>query len=56
MNVSAKDRTEPANLLEQLVKKEAQFNEGVEIMKGKIKDPIWKDWSKMQYIHRTIEL
>ncbi len=44
-------RTEPKNLAEQLTMQEAQSGQGRPIMEGKIKDPNWQGWQKMQHSH-----
>ncbi len=45
-------RTEPESLEEQLTLKEAQSGQGSEIMQGKINDPSYQGWQKMQYVHK----
>lgn len=44
-------RTEPANLTEQLVLKQAQSGQGEVIMEGRINDPKWQGWQKYEHIH-----
>ena len=44
-------RTEPQNLSEQLTMQEAQSGQGSQIMQGKINDPKWKGWQKVEHSH-----
>ncbi|SHE77178.1 RHS repeat-associated core domain-containing protein [Dysgonomonas macrotermitis] len=46
-------RTTAENLTEQLTLQEAKSGAGIEKMQGSIKDPIWKDWQKMEHAHKT---
>jgi RHS repeat-associated protein len=44
-------RTEPVSLSEQLTLEEAQSGQGEHIMEGKINDPKWKGWQKIEHTH-----
>ena len=44
-------RTEPKNLAEQLTMQEAQSGQESPIMQGKIKDPNWQGWQKIEHYH-----
>ncbi|GAC1431733.1 MAG: hypothetical protein NVSMB62_28750 [Acidobacteriaceae bacterium] len=52
----AGERTEPADLTEDLTLQEAQAGAGCRIMKGKIRDPKYPEdrWAKMEHIHKSI--
>lgn len=51
-HMSKKDRVIPNSLTEQMTLKEAQSGQGRPIMDGKINDPYWKAWEKMEHVHR----
>ena len=44
-------RTDSKNLAEQLTIQEAQSGQGYPIMEGKIKDPNWQGWQKIEHYH-----
>lgn len=44
-------KTNPSNLSEQLTLQEAKSGRGSPIMKGKINDPNFQGWEKMQHVH-----
>jgi RHS repeat-associated protein len=50
-------RTEPIDLIEQIVLKEAQAGAGEEILKGKIKDPNFPQaiWKKVMHTHTRLD-
>lgn len=48
-NQNSSFRTEPKSLREQLTLKEAQSGQGHVIMEGKINDPNWQGWQKMEH-------
>jgi hypothetical protein len=48
-------RSEPKNLSEKSALEEAQHGAGIEIMQGKINDPAWQGWQKIEYIHYSLD-
>ncbi len=56
-NIGNSTRTLPESLKESLSLEEAKHNEGVEIMKNKIKDLNYpsSDWAKKEYTHKSLD-